>query len=133
MVAGNLLKKDDIGGKEKRKCAPFRILVNNAIKNEESIVISDKVVDCTGVWGNANWSGFGGIPALGERALVNLGRIRQKIPNVGLEPASFIGKTSMVIGTGASAITTINFLRGLAEGNTLDRTQSQDSLRLVLH
>jgi hypothetical protein len=74
-------------------------------------------VDCTGVWGNANWSGVGGIPALGERAFVNLGRIRQKIPNVSLESEKFIGKTSMVIGTGASAITTISSLRALAAGD----------------
>ncbi len=91
--------------------------MKDVIKNEESIVISDKVVDCTGVWGNANWSGIGGIPALGERTLVNRGRIRQKIPNVVLESANFVGKTCLVIGTGASAITTISSLRALAEGD----------------
>jgi hypothetical protein len=92
--------------------------VNDVVNNEESIIISDKVVDCTGVWGNSNWSGVGGIPAKGERALLQLGRIRQKIPNLSLEAARFINKTSMVIGTGASAITTISSLRALAEGTS---------------
>lgn len=74
------------------------------------------MVDCSGVWGNPNWSGMGGVPALGEQHLSEIGRLTRTIPKISLEGDNFLGKTAMVIGTGASAITTINSLRKLAQG-----------------
>ncbi len=110
------MKKDDIGGKQKRGSSVFRILIRNNVTMNEDIVIADRVVDCSGVWGNPNWSGIGGIPAVGELRLSELGRLKTKIPNLAFEGDKFLGKTSMIIGTGASAITTIKSLRDLAQG-----------------
>ena len=127
------MKKDDIGGKKGRKTASFRILVRNAASSTEHFIVVDKVIDCTGVWGNSNWSGMGGdssvpclllveltavagIPALGERMYTEIGRIRRNIPNVKLESEKFLQKTCLIVGTGASAITTISSLCSLAKG-----------------
>jgi len=106
----------------------------------------DAVIDATGSYGNHNYFGRGGIPALGERALQNA--ICYTIPNLpalpplppsaaaaaaaaaavvseafpvvaappdGIfmrnTPSSSSPLTTIVIGSGASAITTLNYLR----------------------
>ncbi len=111
-----------------RKTAQFRILVEDVVSKKETIVVVDKVVDCSGVWGNPNWSGIGGIPAVGELMLLKHGRLQQKIPDMSMEGRKYLGKCSMVIGSGASAITTINSLCQLAIG----KPKTLESYRMKL-
>jgi len=111
--ASKLLKGDM--GKSRRKAAPFRTLVTTNGENEE-MIISDAVVDASGTYGNGNWLGIGGIPALGERTLG--GNIIRTIPNVAEDASRYLNKTTAVVGSGYSAITTINKLKELANSST---------------
>ena len=85
--------------------------------DEECVEEFDAVIDASGTYGNANSFGIGGLPALGERALLkrNDESIVSIIPNVAEQQHKYgNGRTTCVIGTGHSAITTINALRNLA-------------------
>lgn len=113
--SSQLLKGDM--GKSRRKAAPFRTLVTtqavSANGRKEEMIISDAVVDASGTYGNGNWLGLGGIPALGEGSF---GRnIVRTIPNVAEDAARYLNKTTAVVGSGYSAITTINKLKEFAK------------------
>jgi hypothetical protein len=69
------------------------------------------VVDATGTYGNHNWIGRGGIPAVGEKTA----NIIYTIPDPAQCHAKFSNSVTAVIGSGASAITAINDLRKLSE------------------
>mmetsp|Transcript_42719 Transcript_42719/g.83763 ORF Transcript_42719/g.83763 Transcript_42719/m.83763 type:complete len:298 (+) Transcript_42719:3-896(+) len=83
------------------------------------------VVDCTGNYGNANWVGKGGIPAVNERAaeariyrtLVDFSAFPRPSSS---EPNPFCGlgsgevRHTVVVGSGASAITALKGLQDLA-------------------
>lgn len=73
------------------------------------------LVDASGTYNQPAWAGMGGVPAMGERALVQEGRVIQHIPNFEMEKERFINKTTAVVGTGASAITVIARLKKLSE------------------
>merc|ERR1712129_410094 len=79
----------------------------------------DYVCDCSGVYGRqelANWTGNGGLPALGERKLRTKDRLWTTIPDVlGENRARFAGRRTMVVGAGYSAATVVNFLLDLAK------------------
>ena len=109
------LLKGDMN-KSRRKGASFRTLV---VKGEtEEILISDAVVDASGTYGNGNWLGLGGIPALGERTFAaNIIRI---VPNVTENAARYLNKTTVVVGSAYSAITTISKLKYLAAANSVE-------------
>mmetsp|Transcript_9371 Transcript_9371/g.11611 ORF Transcript_9371/g.11611 Transcript_9371/m.11611 type:complete len:471 (-) Transcript_9371:553-1965(-) len=108
-----LLLKGDMG-KIRRKSASFRTLVVR--DGMEEIIISDAVVDASGTYGNGNWLGIGGIPALGERTFAS--NIIRTIPNVAEDAARYLNKTTAVVGSAYSAITTISKLKDLAAANT---------------
>jgi len=107
----NFLKTDPVGD-SKRAQAPFRLLVRQG--NNERIDEADVVLDCTGTFSRHRWLGDGGIPALGELA------IEPHIP-YGLEDILgsrrdyYAGKSTLVIGGGYSAATTVCNLATLAE------------------
>lgn len=105
-----LLKSDAIG-EPRRGRAPFRILVErDGVEREE---IADVVIDATGSYGNPNWMGAGGLPALGERALRN--RIEYGIPDVGgAGRGRYAGRRTLLVGGGYSAATTAVGLARLA-------------------
>jgi len=109
------LLKGDMN-KSRRKVASFRTLV---VKGDtEEILISDAVVDASGTYGNGNWLGLGGIPALGERTFAaNIVRI---VPNVTENAARYLNKTTVVVGSAYSAITTISKLKDLAAANSAE-------------
>lgn len=110
--AGGLLKADM--GAAIRQAQPFRVLVGRTDgTGEERVVEADAVVDASGTYGRGNFLGMGGVPALGERRLD--GRVLRTIPNVAADPDRWLGKTTVVVGAGYSAITTINQLRELSE------------------
>lgn len=107
-----LLKGEALGRPERAE-APFRILLEDETGREQ-VVHSPVVIDATGSYSNPNWLGDGGIPAPGERALRN--RIHYHLVDIaGQEKKRFLGKTTLVVGNGYSAATSIVALSRLME------------------
>lgn len=99
------LAKGDLIGQETRLEKPFRLLVQNS-DGTERISHADVVLDCTGMYDSPNWMGNGGIPALGERALRK--RVSYRLPDVlGDDRETYAGKTTLLVGDGYSAATTL--------------------------
>lgn len=106
------LAKGDLIGQEARREKPFRLLVQGS-DGAERISRADVVLDCTGMYGNPNWLGNGGIPALGERALRE--RISYRLPDVLEDDREiYADKTTLLVGDGYSAATTLLGLLELA-------------------
>jgi thioredoxin reductase len=104
------LKGDQIG-KPGRAEDPFQLLLTD--KSGERMAETDIVLDCSGTYGNHNWIGSGGIPCIGERqALVDSDYL---LPDItGSDRNQFVGKTTLVAGSGYSAATAIVALASLA-------------------
>lgn len=110
-VSRHRLTKSEQIGRPERAEDPFRLLVVS--KAEERSVTADIVFDCTGVYGQPNAAGAGGLPAVGESWALGLPDYR--LPNIlGEERESFAGKSTLVIGSGFSAATNIVALAHLA-------------------
>ncbi|MFB6888584.1 NAD(P)-binding domain-containing protein [Kitasatospora sp. NPDC056327] len=93
---------------------PFTVHVEHADGSEER-VLARAVVDASGTWATPNPLGANGLPALGERAAN--GRISYRIPDLH-DPAvraRYTGRSTAVVGTGASAFTALAHLADLAE------------------
>lgn len=106
------LCKGELPGDEDRDESPLRILTEDGAGREYSTE-ADIVIDATGVRGNPNWLGPGGMPALGERRLRE--RIVYDLPDVlGAERAGYAGRHTLLIGAGHSAATTLVALAQLA-------------------
>lgn len=107
------LLKGELVGDEDRGEPSFRLLLRNA-DGQERIATADAVLDCTGTYGQPNWLGAGGIPALGECAMA--GQIEYGLPDVcGRDRARFAGRHVLVIGQGYSAATNVVALAALAD------------------
>lgn len=107
------LWKGDAIGNRSRLGSPFTLLIESAMKVEE-IVEADFVFDCSGTFGNHNWLGDGGVPAIGERELSS--RIDYCLPDiVGKDRSRFAGSRTLVVGSGYSAATAIVALGELAD------------------
>ena len=91
-------------GSEAREDESFRILVRDAAG--ERVVTADAVIDATGTLGHPNWTGQGGIPAVGERVAAEQTE-RGIIDICGEQRAAFAGKRVLVIGAGHSAATNV--------------------------
>lgn len=95
--------KGELVGDEERGDYDFRILYRDAAGEEKSL-LADVVIDATGTYGQPNFLGEGGIPALGERALSD--RISYRLPDVlGADRARFLGRRTLLVGHGYSAAT----------------------------
>ena len=106
-----LLKGERIGDDE-RADFPFRILIRQP-DGQEAIHTADVVIDATGTYGNHNWLGDGGIPALGE--LNAQSHIDYGLPNIfGGAEEEYAGKHTLVVGAGYSAATNVLALAALA-------------------
>ena len=109
------VSRQDVLKTERRDDAesgPFRILLRDH-SGEERSEQADIVIDTTGVFGQPNWLGPGGAPALGEIALRE--RIEYWLPDVeGAERDRYAGQRILVVGDGLSAATNVVALRGLA-------------------
>jgi hypothetical protein len=117
---GDLLKGDGVGDGSRAQ-ARFRLLVDGP--EGESIHEADVVLDATGVYGQPNALGRGGIPAPGERAAAS--RIVTGIPDVpGADRGRFEGRRVLVVGDGSSAATAAVALAGLREGSVVWATRS---------
>jgi len=101
-----------------RRESTYRILTESE-KNgeifENSLENIDVLVDCTGSYGNHNFTGIGGVPALGERSLSNA-EISYTIPNVLKDvecQKQWRSRHVLVVGCGASAATCLAMLKKL--------------------
>ncbi len=110
-VAKAGLLKSEAVGQVARDDAVFRLLLRDADGNE-SIQFADVVIDTTGVFGNPNWLGDGGIPAQGELAFRS--QIEYGLPDVlERDRDRFANRHTLVVGGGFSAATTALALQQL--------------------
>ncbi len=119
-VARHGARKGDLLGKPERATHPFRMLVRDA-GGRESYLHAHSVVDATGTFGTPNAAGTGGIPARGETYLAP--QMSYHPDDVrGLRRERHAAKTTIVIGNGASALTTVAALAQLASEVPATRT-----------
>jgi cation diffusion facilitator CzcD-associated flavoprotein CzcO len=105
------LTKAELPGAEERGDEVFRLLLADA--SGERMESADVVIDASGVYGNPNWLGQGGVPALGEREARQ--HIEYGLPEVlGADRDRYAGKRILVAGAGYSAATTVCALAELA-------------------
>ncbi|MFF7847788.1 NAD(P)-binding domain-containing protein [Streptomyces sp. NPDC007910] len=93
---------------------PFTVHVTHADGHEEK-VLARAVIDASGTWTTPSPAGGDGLPALGERAAAD--RVSYRVPDLN-DPATrarYAGKRTAVIGSGASAFTTLAALAALAK------------------
>jgi len=106
-------RKGDLLGDPRRADHPFRLLVRDQ-GGRENFLHAHAVVDASGVLGTPNWAGTGGIPARGETYLAP--QMSYQPDDVrGLRRERHAGKVTLVIGGGASAVTTVVALAALAD------------------
>jgi len=88
--------KHEMPGHEDRGDWPFRILVRES-SGEERIELADVVIDATGVIGQPNWIGDGGIPAVGESGLRD--QIEHGFPDfLGKDRQRYASRHTLLIG-----------------------------------
>lgn len=105
------LKGDGIG-EPRRQRTPFRLLLSDG--EREWIEEADRVLDCSGVYGQHNWLGSGGIPAPGERRAAD--RIRYRLEEFGGDQRHrYAGSRTLLVGAGHSAATAASALARLVE------------------
>ena len=106
------LKQEGVGN-PRRADTPFHLLCCNAV-GKQWIHEAEIVIDCTGTYGNHNWIGQGGIPAVGE--LVAAEHIEYGIPDIqGRDRNKYLGRHTLVVGSGYSAATTVTQLVRLSD------------------
>jgi thioredoxin reductase len=104
-----MLKSDATGRREQ----PFRIMARDS-GGRESYLHAFAVIDASGVYGQPNWAGDGGIPARGETYLAP--QMSYHLDDVlGLRRDRYAGRKTLVIGAGASAMTLVANLAQLAD------------------
>lgn len=96
--------KSDFIDDPRRAEFPFRLLLRDA--RGERVEFFQAIVDATGTYDTPNWMGSGGAPCVGETDCKD--RIDYKLPDVlGKERARFAGRTTLVVGSGHSAASTL--------------------------
>ncbi len=110
-----LLKRERVGD-EARGEVGFRILLRSTASDDhgrEWIATADVVIDSSGVYGQPNWLGHGGIPALGELAAQS--QIEYGLPDVlGAQRDRYASRNILLGGDGCSAATNLVALAELA-------------------
>ena len=106
------LLKGDLIGDRSRAAFPFRILVEDRVGSQR-MQTADIVIDTTGTYGNHNWVGQGGVPAVGE--LILEGHIEYSVVDVvDEERDKYAGQQVLLVGAGYSAATSALALAELA-------------------
>jgi hypothetical protein len=106
------LLKEDLPGDARRGQQPFRLLLRHG--GRESAEDADVVLDCTGTYGRPRFLGEGGIPAVGELAARPY--IAGGLDDIlGEKRSHYADRTTLVIGAGYTAATTVCNLATLAE------------------
>jgi len=110
------LLKGELAKDEAREEHEFRILLRGLSADDhgrERIATADAVIDTTGTYGNHNWLGHAGIPALGELAAQE--HIEYGLPDVlGAKRDHYASRTILLVGAGDSAATNLVALADLA-------------------
>ncbi len=110
------LLKSDLHEDEARGDGEFRLLLDSTAPADHARqrwATADVVVDATGTYGNGNWLGSAGIPALGERAAA--GQIEYGLPDVlGAHRQRYHGRNVLLVGDGDSAAASLVALAELA-------------------
>ncbi|MBK3562689.1 NAD(P)-binding domain-containing protein [Streptomyces sp. MBT62] len=99
-----------------RESQPFVVHLTRADGSEERI-LARAVIDASGTWTAPSPAGGSGLPALGEKAAAD--RITYRVPDL-KNPAvraRYAGKSTAVIGSGASAFTALAYLADLAKAD----------------
>jgi len=105
--------KGELFQQEERGDEDFRLLVRDK-SGAERYAEADVVIDATGVFGQPNSLGPGGLPALGERDGAD--QLERGLPDVqGADRVHFAEKHVAVIGEGFSAATNVIALTELAK------------------
>jgi len=108
-----MLEHEHAADADARRAQPFRLMVRDA-GGRENVLHAFAVIDASGVYGCPNWAGSGGIPARGEAYLAP--QMSYRCDDVrGLTRARHAGRRTLVIGSGATAATTITELAALAD------------------
>lgn len=108
VARSGLIKRESIGG-ERRAGAPFRLLARGKAAGEGSVeeeLTADIVIDATGVYDTPAALGDGGVPALGEESARGVVRYHL-VDAAGAERRDFTGKTTLLVGSGFSAATSL--------------------------
>ena len=101
-----------------RELAPFvlRVLMESGIEE----VRASAVIDASGTWSQPNPLGGNGLPALGEMELGQF--IHYGMPDIAKkERANYLGKKTLVVGSGHSAVGSLLALADLAEQDSNTR------------
>ena len=111
-------------GQASRGKSPFVILLESTDpdtrRSTERTELADVVIDCSGTYGNHRWLGVGGARCPGERRL--LSSKDYLLPDIlGRDIEQFLGKQTLVVGSGYSAATSIVSLQHLANANAATR------------
>ena len=103
--------KGELIADAERAAAPFLLHVVER-SGAERYEQADVVIDTTGVYGQPNPLGPGGLPALGEAAAEP--RIERRIPDpLGSQREQYAGKRILLVGAGHSAVTSLRLLEEL--------------------
>jgi thioredoxin reductase len=103
--------KNELIADKRRTDFKFRILARDD-HGKEKLFYADIVIDASGIYSNHNWLGNGGIPALGELSLQE--KISYKNGDIlNAKRKQYAGKTTLLIGAGHSAATTISAFKQL--------------------
>ena len=119
----HLWKGDQIGAAD-RADDGFQLLIRQPGNPSvpEFVATADTVIDCSGTYPNHNWIGAGGIPAIGERAIMNTEDYR--LPDVfGQDHDRFANRSTLIAGSGFSAATAIVSLQRLSQKFPRTRVQ----------
>ena len=104
--------KGEALGEAARAEQPFRMLVEEG--GAETEAFARAVFDCSGTYGQPNWAGPGGTPAVGERS-ARFRAIEYRIPDVlGARRRRYAARRTLLLGSGHSAATTACALGALA-------------------
>lgn len=102
-------RKTDAIGSAARAREPFQLLVEQ--EGVQRVELADVVLDCSGTYPRHQWVGDGGMPCLGERH--SLTETNYRLPVIRRE--EFGNRTTLVIGSGFSAATSVVKLAELAK------------------
>lgn len=106
-VGRQTLQKGEQLGHPLRSKQPFSLLLDTP--NGERNLVADAIFDCSGTSHNPMPAGPGGLPAIGERATREAGRLRAFPCSVD----DLAGKSVLLAGDGASATTVLRTLLAL--------------------
>jgi len=104
-----LLKHEEIGTPA-RGARPFRLVLGRG-DGTAATATAALVLDCTGNYATANWTGDGGVPAPGEEDLGD--RVVRHLPDLDADRDAWAGREILLVGAGKSAQTAARDLAAL--------------------